>query len=443
MKASTRATLLRLLLIINVIKPVSAQPAAAQEQPLTLAEAWQKAEASNKTVQQGALAVAASEQRVRDAKAERLPDINAGTEYARISSFPVYENGLFNEPTNLPILHNSFQLETEAYLNLYNGHKLRTRIESEEVAHRLVTEQKAQATSDVKLRVTAVFLDLQRNRIFRDLIHQDIQEARKRLDQIRELHKNGVVLRSDLLRAELQLSRQQMKQVEIKNNINLANQKLDLLIGLPDTTRIRPSDELQTVPLAGTYTDYLADAYDGSHALKLASQQTQRRELQSKEVQANRQPKVGLFARYQYAYPQILFYPYAPSLYGFGQAGLKISYPISSLYHNKHKEQAARMDLQRQQVAQTEVKDEVKQAVNEAYTRYQESLQRIDVAQLNIKQAAENYRIVNNSYFNQLALLTDLLDADNQQLQAQFDLASARLTSQLHYYQLLNATGKL
>lgn len=445
MKSSKRVIRLFVLLIINVIQTAYAQQTADSEQPLTLSEAWQKAETNNKSIQQRQLAIAASEQHVQDAKAERLPEINAGTEYARISNFPVYENGVLHEPTKLPILHNFFQLETEAYLNVYNGHKQRTQIESEEVAHQLVTEQKAQTTSEVKLRVTSVYLDLQRNRIFRDLINQNIREAQKRLDQIRELHKNGVALRSDLLRAELQLSKQKMTLVEIENNVTLANQKLDLLIGLPDTTRIKPSDDLQaaSIPVGGTYEDYLAEAFDGSHQLKLAGQQTRLSELHSKEVQADRLPKVGLFANYQYAYPQILFYPYAGSLYSYGRAGLKISYPISSLYHNKHKEQAAAIDVQRQRVAQADVKDDVKQAVNEAFTRYQESLKRIEVARLNIKQAEENYRIVNNSYFNQVALLTDLLDADNQQIQSKFDLASAQLASQLQYYQLLNTTGKL
>jgi outer membrane protein len=65
------------------------------------------------------------------------------------------------------------------------------------------------------------------------------------------------------------------------------------------------------------------------------------------------------------------------------------------------------------------------------------------VAKENIKQASENLRIVNNTYFNQLSLLTDLLDADTQLLQTRFDLAAAQISAELQYYQLQKTIGNL
>ena len=65
------------------------------------------------------------------------------------------------------------------------------------------------------------------------------------------------------------------------------------------------------------------------------------------------------------------------------------------------------------------------------------------IAQQNIGQATENYRIVNSTYFNQLSLLTDLLDADNQLLQSRFDLVTAQVLAATQYYQLQKALGTL
>lgn len=431
-------------LIFSVISKVAAQQANPSDQPMTLAQIWQKAEAANKTLQMQELQVKMSEQQLKDARAERLPEVSASTEYARIGNFKVYENGVFHAPQKPEIIPNSFALETEAYLNVYNGNKVKTRIAAEEVAHHLTEERKNEATSVIKLRATAAYLDLQRNLIFKDLLTQTIHESEKQLAEIRELHKNGVVLRSDVLRAELQLSQQQMTLVEIENNIALANQKLALMIGLADTVRINPVEDNKTLALPETYEEYLVQAMGSSHQIKISERETELSQLRIKEVRADRLPKVGLFAGLGYHYPQIaLFLPYSDALYSMAQAGVKISYSISSLYHNRHKEEAAVIAWQQQEIAHADTQDALREAVKEGYVRYAEALQRIRVAELNIRQAEESYRIVRNTYFNQLSLLTDLLNADNQLLQSRFDLATAQIKARLQYYQLLNTIGKL
>ncbi|MOA42200.1 hypothetical protein D3C78_1642300 [compost metagenome] len=58
-------------------------------------------------------------------------------------------------------------------------------------------------------------------------------------------------------------------------------------------------------------------------------------------------------------------------------------------------------------------------------------------------QANENYRIVRMKYLNQLALITDMIDADNSLLEAKFTDVSAKVDAQLKYYQLQHAAGIL
>ena len=64
---------------------------------------------------------------------------------------------------------------------------------------------------------------MQRSMEFKQLILQNIERNEKRLDQITKLYENGVVLKSDLLRAKLQLSRQQTNLLEMKNNVTSIN----------------------------------------------------------------------------------------------------------------------------------------------------------------------------------------------------------------------------
>jgi len=417
------------------------QPAQIQ---MSLNQIWEKVAANNKTVQIQDLKVKGTVEGIKDAKAERLPEISAEGEYAKVSNLPIYTNGLFHTPEQFEVVHTSYKFGGSAYFNLYNGNKTNIKIAEEKKENEIAVEQRNLTTSEMKLRATAYFLDLQRSNIFKALLLKDISDQEKQLEEIKQLLKNGVVLKSDVLRVTLKLSRQKMALVQLNNDLAIANQKLNILTGLPDQTVIEPvvqaKDEL---PVLQPYTTYLSEAMQHSFAYKISEKETELRKLELKNVKANVSFKVGLFANYAYSYPQIFIYPYSVALYGLGMTGIKASFPISAFYHNTHKARAAELRYQQQEVEHSDTEDRIRQEVNEAYLRYQESLTRIDVAKENINQATENLRIVNNTYFNQLALVTDLLDADTQLLQTRFDLAAAKIAAQLQYYQLQKAIGNL
>jgi len=412
--------------------------------PLTLDQVWQKVTNHNKTIHMQELHVLGTAENIKDAKAARLPDINADGEYARVSNLPIYDNGLFHTPSQFEVVHTSYRFGADVYLNLYNGGKTNIKIAEEKKESEIAREQKNLTTAEVKLRAAAYYLDLQRSHIFRDLLLKDINAQEKQLEEIKQLLKNGVVLKSDVLRVTLKLSRQKMALVQLDNDLAIANQKLDILTGLPDETVIDPLEDIQAdLPELKTYTDYLSAAVEHSFAYKVSRKEGELRKLELRDVKANVAFKLGLFANYNYSYPQILLYPYALSVYGLGFTGVKASFPVSSLYHNTHKTRAAELKYQLQETEHADTYDKLRQEVNEAYLRYKEALTRIDVAKENIIQATENLRIVNNTYFNQLSLVTDLLDADTQLLQTRFDYAAARIAARLQYYQLQKAIGNL
>ena len=57
--------------------------------------------------------------------------------------------------------------------------------------------------------------------------------------------------------------------------------------------------------------------------------------------------------------------------------------------------------------------------------------------------ADENYSVVRNRYANDLALLTDMLDASNTKLSAEMALVNARIQMLYNYYKLKYLTHTL
>ena len=85
----------------------------------------------------------------------------------------------------------------------------------------------------------------------------------------------------------------------------------------------------------------------------------------------------------------------------------------------------------------------IRMDVRTAFLRHQEALQRVEALQLSVRQAQENSRIMQNRYLNQLAILTDLLDANSVRLNVELQLVTARTRVIYTYYQLQKACGRL
>ncbi|MFD2584440.1 TolC family protein [Pedobacter vanadiisoli] len=411
----------------------------------TINQVWEMADSNNKRIQVQDLNVQAADAHVKVSKAERLPEVAADGVYAHVLPLPIYENGLFHSPGQFPVAPTYYKASADAYFNIYNGGKTNTEINASKVESELSRVQKGQHKQEIHYVAAVYFYDVFRNISYRGLLEQDIRDREKQLAEINQLYKNGTILKSDVLRAELRLSKQRMLLTEIENSIRIAKQKLNILIGRADDAPLNPqiSDQETDAIALKQVDEYFNDAKTSSYKIQISEKEQALAKLKLKNVKSNVMPSLGFFGEYAFAYPQIQFYPYALSLYSTGMVGLKLKIPISSWYTNQHKVKEAELKVHQQEVEDEDVKDHIRQEVQENYIRYKESVQRITLAEENIKQATESYRIVQNTYFNQLSLLTDLLDAETQLLQSKFELTTAKVNAKIQYYQLQKAVGNL
>jgi len=442
-KLLNRSFFFTLTVIVGSAGRSSAQNSSGDvPSPISLTEVWQKVTANSKVVTIRELELLQSKEAVQHAAAGRLPDISLDGEYAKLSNLPQYTNGILHQATLYPIAHTTYNLGASVYFNLYNGGHTSRNIESLRIGSKIKEQQRNLSASEMKLLAAAYYLDILRSRAFEGLLMQDISEQNKVLVQIKTIYKNGVVLKSDVLRAELKLSKQQLEVEQIRNDISIASQKISLLTGQDEATQIEPLEPFlpDTLQLAA-YETLVRKGLSTAPETNISTAEQKLTELQLKDVKAKTLPHIGLFANYAYSYPQGRFYPYVLSLYGLGMVGVKASVPLSSFFKNRHEVNSAALAVKKAGIEHLNTEDNIKNQLKEAYLRLQEDLNRIKVAKTNMIQAAENLRIVKNSYLNQTSLITDYLDADVQLLQSKFDLSAARIAAQLHYYQLQKIIG--
>lgn len=432
------------LLLLLCISKLLSQPTQLPPIALSIDEIWTKAIDHSKRIELSRLEASISEEEINEKKIERFPEMDIKGNYEYATNIPVYENGLFSKPVQHEVIHLLYKVSAGYYLTIYNGNKLNLAIKSKEILYDVAKEQRDLTISEIKLQASAYYLDLQRSYIFKELVTTDIANQEKQLHEIESLHKNGVVLESDVLRVRLKLSDQKMMLVRIENDIAIANQKLNILIGLSDHQPVDPYQFKEPVLLPlPDYEQWLETAKHNSYFYNISHDKTELSRIALKSVRANLRPKIGLYGEFYLANPQIFLYPYSPSNYTLGIFGVRASFPLSELYLNKPKERAAKLHLEKEKLEHHHTEDQIREDVYSAYIRFKESLIRIDVATTDLLQSEENARIISENYFQQSALITDLLDANVQCLESRFNLAAAKIAAQIQYYQLQHVTGTL
>lgn len=443
-KRITRTAAL-LLYVLILQTTASAQKLPNNTYKLTLAETVQFAKSQNKWVQAASIEENATAQDRKDAFDAALPGINISGSYQRFSGLTLFSEGL-NHASTVPRAPtaNSAALGVDALFNIYSGGRQRALQKEENSRLKLAQLNTSDQSGNIALQTATQYLDLVRLNDLQKFILDQLKRAQTRLNNINTLYKNQKVTRSDVLRAEVTLSNVQLSLKQTENDIAIANQKLDVLINVPDSVQIQPLDSAgMPKPAIGTLLPLIEAAGVSSYGVQKVTESIVLQQSRLKAVQSSNLPSVSLYSAYGLNYPNYLFFPPVNQAYAVGFVGLKAQYSISSLYHNKSKVAAARLRVKELEVQQDAYTDNVRTEAKAYYIKYAEALNRIEVNQRSVEQALVNYRIVNTKYLNQLALLTDLLDADNLYHESRFNLVRAQTDALTIYYHILYTSGNL
>ncbi|WP_313182712.1 TolC family protein [Sphingobacterium siyangense] len=413
---------------------------------LSLEEIWKVAETNNRQLKLSDLHLQQSNLEILEAKDRLLPELSVGGDAKLNSKFLIYDNGLFSSPQDVPVKGYGYGVGYNLNVNLYNGGKdKRNIVMKKEEAVRIQYEVDLQKHS-VKYNVAAAYFDLYKFLHFHDFLDAEIGAEKKQLALVESLHKNGTVLKSDVLRTSVKLAQLELSLSDVTKKIEIAKQRLNILMGRENDAElaIKYQDTIELSAITeGDYEDYVDIAFNKSPEYKIAYSTVKLSEMNIKQVKAMLLPKVSLYSTYNYTYPQISFYPYSNDLWGFGQTGVKVQFSIDNLYKSKHSIAHAQVVSNEAREKANIKKDEIYLQVKEAYLQRQQALESMETAEQNIIKTAETVRVIRSSYINQESLLTDLLEAENALLEAKFNLTTAQTNVKLAHIRLLAIIGIL
>lgn len=325
---------------------------------------------------------------------------------------------------------------------LYEGGRIRYTIRKADLEKRVAQLRTATDRADVKLSLLEQYMSLFSLYKQREVLMRNIEESELRLKDIRQMKKEGLITNNDVLRSEMQLTNDRLSLTETENSLALVSQQLDILLGIDEDRLLLPDTSLLYRAVAlEPYDAYVAEAFDNDPAMKLLRKQTEQAKNEVRLAKAESLPHVSLYASNTLARP--VSRTMADLYNNNWNIGLSVSYPLSSLYKNNHRVKETKLAVLMNQNAEEQKMQQVRVTVRTAFLRHREALRQVEALKLSVKQAEENYRIMQNRYLNQLAILTDLLDANTVRLNAELQLTSARTQVIFTYYQLERACGRL
>ncbi|WP_419870192.1 TolC family protein [Chryseobacterium sp. CT-SW4] len=350
-----------------------------------------------------------------------------------------FSNG-FRAP--IPDFGNNFALEAKQLI--YAGGAASAGIELARLGHdysKLETEKNRQ---NIRFAITGYYLEMLKLQNQRLVIEKNIVQTQKMIDQIQAKTNQGVALKNNVTRYELQLQSLNVSLLQLNNSVTLLNNELVKILNLPSGTllELKKEDTLEDPESVGEES-WKERADSSSPLLKQVALSIEMSRKKEKIVKSEKLPQVFAFAADYLDGPIMVEVPPINKNLNYWYVGVGIKYNISSLYKNETKTKQARLATLNVQENESRVKEQLANDVEAARIKYMETIDIYKTRLKNIELATQNYGVVKSRYLNDLALITEMLDAENTKIDAELQAANAQINILFHYYQLKKLSGTL
>ena len=410
---------------------------------LTLEQIFALADENSKTIKAEEPAVFEAQQAVKVAKNGYLPDIDISLSASYLGNGYILDRE-FRNGQSVPMPHFGNNLAIEATQLIYAGGAVTNGVAMAKLKEEMAGVNREASRSRIRFMLTGFYLDLYKLHNALNVYDKNIELTRIVIKDTKARNKAGVALKNDITRYELQLKNLELARRRVENSVEILNYDLVTMLGLPVDTQIKPDTTMlaQTLPMESVaYWQQMAES--NAHAVKQSALAVKMGERAEMLARSERLPKIALFATNKFDGPITIEVPTINKNFNYWYVGVGVSFPIHSLYKTNKSIKQAQYNTMLSRRRQDEVVEQTSLAIQSDYVRYIEAYDEVATLGKSVQLATENYQVIENRYRNDIALVTDMLDASNQLLDAELKLVNARINVIFNYYKLKNTSGNL
>ena len=415
---------------------------AQEVKNITLEEALSLAVQNHQQLKVSAKSVDISKQQTEVAKLQKLPSITASTSQFFLGNALIIDKD-FSNSTKVDMPHYGSTYAVQAQQLIFKGGLVKKSIEMSELREQLAALDVEKDVQSVRFLVMSNYLDIYKLLNQTEVYKNNKNLALERLKNVQKFYMQGMITRNEVIRAELAIKNLDQGILVLENNRKILTYQLNYALGLPTETELIPIENLQngTEGLGKDYYQKLAR--ESNPTLKSAQKNIEVTDKNLEIINTDKMPTIAAFGGYNMQRPITSRTPALDMYTNSWQAGVSLSYNIDNLYKTKEKLKLGELQKEQASEALHLIDQNLDISVNAAYVKYQEAIQQADIFNDAKKLAEENYKITEAKYLNQLAVQAEMIDAQNQKLQAELDFANAEINVLYQYNNLLKTTGTL
>lgn len=428
------------LLCITVL---CSQGLCAQTRQMGIEELFRLADEQSKSIQTYRTGKEAAEEALKAAKAQRLPDVNVSLSANYWGNGKLWDRDFSNAMTvDMPHFGNNFALEAQQVV--YAGGAISSGIRQAELGKLLAELDLQKNVQEIRFLLVGHYLNLYKldNQI--RVLQKNMELTDKVIANMKARREQGTVLKNDITRYELQKEQLNLQLTRVKDARKIANHQLVTTLHLPESMEIVPDTLLLREQIQTLTEDEWQDMAEANNiVLKQTQTAIQMNEQKVKQERAERLPHISIVAADHLDGPITIEVPVLDNNFNYWYIGIGVKYNISSLFKNNGKLKQARLNVRQAQEQRQLAQEQIENAVQEGYVNFLTAFTDLRTQENSVKLADENYHVTDNRYKNEMALLTDMLDASNMKLTADLGLVNARINILYNYYKMKYITHTL
>ncbi|WP_308596800.1 TolC family protein [uncultured Parabacteroides sp.] len=419
---------------------------SGQKQSMTIDQLFEKIEDNSKSLRTVKSGVEIASLGVESAKSKRLPDLDASLSFSYIGNALLTDRD-FSDIHGLSSPHFGNNFAFQAQQVVYAGGAINAGIKLAELGKQQAEVGVRLTRQQVRFIAFGQYLDLFKidNQI--QVYEKNIELTRQLIADIKEKQSQGMALKNDITRYELQMESLKLGLTALHNNRNILNHQLCNTLGMnlegqevqiiPDTTvinKVYGKDGEAHWQIAGTMNSPLLE--QSSNAIRIAEQK-------EKIAKSEMLPKVAFVAADNFDGPITFELPPIDKNLNIWYVGVGVKYSLSSLFKSNKRIKQAAVETRQAKESHAVQAEQLNNNVQAAYVQYQQTYVELETQQKSVELARQNYDVMNARYFNQLALVTDMVDASNLRLNAELKEVDARINIVYAYYRMMYVAGEI
>ena len=428
---------------------------AQQKVVLTIEKSIELGLQNSKALHSSLMKAQAADSKSNEAHTSLLPSIKGVGAYGRLSDVPpsaVVLPANFLGPGFPPqqvtwtlsqTILNNYNLRFSLQQPIFTGFRLQSAADLAGYNAHASEQDYSKDRADLVYNIRNAYWNLYKANEFKKVVDENVEQVKAHLNDVQNFYSQGIVTKNEVLKVEVQLSNVEVLQLDARNNTQMAMLALNNIIGLPLSTTVEIASEIQP----------RQKEYGEESRLERAALQ-ERSEVKAMEFRVKAgesgislarsgwMPQIYLSGNYYYARPNPRIFPTIDQYRDTWDVGISASLDIWNWGATIHQTNQAQAQLAQAQDALAQVRDGITLEVTQAYLNFNQSNERLEVANKGVGQAEENYRITKEKFQSGLALNSDLLDAEAALLQARWNRIQAIVDHELSDARLQKAIGK-